>query len=55
MATSLITRGSSPITMINVFTVKPEHQDQLIQMLNEATEKTMRRQAGFVSASIHKV
>ena len=29
-------------------------QDQLIQLLNEATEKVMKRQSGFVSANIHK-
>ena len=54
MSTSSITKGESPVTLINVFTVKPEDQDKLVQMLNEATAKTMRHQPGFVSANIHK-
>lgn len=49
-----IAKGASPITLINVFSVKPEQQDQLVQMLNDATEKTMRHIPGFVSANIHK-
>jgi heme-degrading monooxygenase HmoA len=54
MPTTAIAKGASPITLINVFTVKPEDQDKLVTMLNEATEKTMRNQPGFVSANIHK-
>jgi quinol monooxygenase YgiN len=54
MPTAQIAKGASPITLINVFSVKPEQQDQLVRMLNEAAETTMRRFPGFVSASIHK-
>jgi heme-degrading monooxygenase HmoA len=42
------------VTLINVFTVIPENQQKLVDMLLEATEKTMRHIPGFVSASIHK-
>jgi antibiotic biosynthesis monooxygenase (ABM) superfamily enzyme len=42
------------VTLINVFTVTPETQQKLVDMLVEATQKTMRHIPGFVSASIHK-
>jgi heme-degrading monooxygenase HmoA len=42
------------VTLINVFTVSPENQQKLVDMLIEATQKTMRHIPGFVSASIHK-
>ena len=42
------------VTLINVFTVTPENQQKLVDMLVEATQKTMRHIPGFVSASIHK-
>jgi quinol monooxygenase YgiN len=42
------------VTLINVFTVKPENQQRLVDLLIEATEKTMRHLPGFVSANIHK-
>ena len=41
-------------TLINVFTVSPENQQKLVDMLVEATQTTMRHLPGFVSASIHK-
>jgi hypothetical protein len=42
------------VTLINVFVVSPENQQRLVDMLLEATQKTMRHVPGFVSASIHK-
>jgi antibiotic biosynthesis monooxygenase (ABM) superfamily enzyme len=41
-------------TLINVFTVKPEDQQKLVELLVEATQKTMRHIPGFISATIHK-
>ena len=41
-------------TLINVFTVDPSKQQQLIDALIETTKKVWRLQDGFVSASIHK-
>lgn len=49
-----IIEGRSPIVLINVFTVAPERQDELVRLLVEATETTMRRIPGFVSANFHK-
>lgn len=53
-AKSSIEIGTAPITLINVFKVKPKDQDRLVEALIEATEKTMRNLEGFVSANIHK-
>ena len=41
-------------TLINVFTVAPERQDDLVNMLVETTEKLVKHIPGFVSASFHK-
>ena len=46
--------GDHPVTLINVFTVKPEKAHELVKLLDEATDKVMRRQPGFVSANIHR-
>lgn len=48
-----IEEGQNVLTLVNVFTVKPENQQKLVELLIEATEQTMRRLPGFVSASIH--
>lgn len=42
------------VTLINVFTVEPERQQALVDLLIEATERTMRHQPGFVAANIHR-
>jgi heme-degrading monooxygenase HmoA len=49
-----IAKELAVVTLVNVFTVKPEHQQQLAQVLIEATDQTMKHLPGFVSASIHK-
>lgn len=46
--------GREVLTLVNVFTVKPEDQQKLVTLLVEATERTMKHLPGFVSASIHK-
>ena len=49
-----ISKDKRVVTLVNVFTVAPENQQRLIDMLVEATEKTMKRVPGFVSANIHR-
>ena len=49
-----ITMDANCVTMINVFTVKPEKQQQLLDLLTELTTNSMRHLPGFISASIHK-
>ncbi len=41
------------VTLINVFTVEPAHQQRLVEVLVEATAAVMSEQPGFVSANIH--
>ncbi len=49
-----ISKENDVVTLINVFTVEPENQQRLVEMLVGATEKTMKNLSGFVSATIHK-
>jgi quinol monooxygenase YgiN len=49
-----ISKGRAPLTFINVFTVAPENQDELIKLLTEVTEQNVRHHKGFVSASLHR-
>ena len=51
---STITQNSRLLTMINVFSVAPERQQELVDLLVEATEQTVRVLPGFISANIHK-
>jgi quinol monooxygenase YgiN len=49
-----ISTNNPVITLINVFTVEPANQQRLIELLTEATETSVRRAPGFVSASLHR-
>jgi quinol monooxygenase YgiN len=49
-----IEKGNRLLTLVNVFTVDPEKQQQLVTLLIEATEKTMKHMPCFVSANIHR-
>ncbi len=49
-----ISKDAKVVTLINVFTVEPENQQKLVDLLIDATEKTMKNLPGFVSASLHK-
>jgi len=51
---STIEKGRSVLTLINVFTVEQQKQQQLVTLLIEATEQTMKHMPGFVSANIHR-
>lgn len=48
-----IDRHAPYATLINVFTVEPQHAAALADALSEATETVMRFQDGFRSANIH--
>jgi quinol monooxygenase YgiN len=50
----MISPENNVVTLINVFTVAPEHQERLIDLLDRATEEVMRHLPGFVSANLHK-
>jgi quinol monooxygenase YgiN len=49
-----ISKGRTPLTLINVFTVAPEKQDELIELLTNVTEHHVRHHKGFISASLHR-
>jgi quinol monooxygenase YgiN len=49
-----ISKDNDVVTLINVFTVQPEDQQRLVDVLIDATQTVMRKQQGFVSANIHK-
>ncbi|MBJ7601084.1 MAG: antibiotic biosynthesis monooxygenase [Candidatus Nephthysia bennettiae] len=42
------------VTLINVFTVEPDNQNRLVDLLVEATKQVMSHLPGFVSANIHR-
>jgi quinol monooxygenase YgiN len=49
-----ISSSANLVTLINVFTVEPARQQQLVDVLTRATEEAIRHMPGFVSANIHK-
>jgi quinol monooxygenase YgiN len=51
--TSIIPRGSF-VTLVNVFTVEPDKQQALVDLLTRATDETVQHLPGFVSANIHR-
>ena len=52
-STTTIESAAGIATLINVFTVAPENQQRLVELLVEATEKVIRHRPGFISANIH--
>jgi quinol monooxygenase YgiN len=51
---SAVSPSSVGLTVINVFTVSPENQARLIDLLTRATESTVRHVPGFISATLHQ-
>ena len=49
-----ISKEKKFITLINVFTVDPAKQQQLVDLLIKATESSIRHIPGFISASLHR-
>lgn len=46
--------NDEPIILINVFSVDPSRQQELIDLLTQATETSVRYAPGFISASLHR-
>ena len=42
------------VVLINVFTVEPTKQQQLIEILTSATDGSVDREPGFISATLHR-
>jgi heme-degrading monooxygenase HmoA len=51
---TVISGEADVVTLINVFTVEPENQQRLVDLLLEATGEVMNGLPGFVSANIHR-
>lgn len=49
-----ITQNAPYCTLINVFTVSPERQQELVDTLVAATDQVIQNLPGFISANIHK-
>ena len=49
-----ISKGGELLTLINVFTVQPVNQQELVDLLVEATRTSVRHVQGFVSATLHR-
>lgn len=49
-----ISKDNKVVTLINVFTVEPAKQQQLVDLLVHATDTAMRHAPGFVTANIHR-
>jgi len=52
--TTTIEINKDIVTLINVFTVDPSKQQELVNTLIETTRRVWHLQDGFISASIHK-
>jgi hypothetical protein len=49
-----ISKENNCVTLINIFTVEPSNQKKLMELLVEATERSVRHVQGFISASFHR-
>ena len=49
-----ISPSADVLVAINVFTVAPESQFRLVELLTRATESDVSRAPGFISASLHR-
>lgn len=45
---------NSAVVLINVFTVEPENQQRLIDILTAATRGSVDQEPGFISATLHR-
>jgi quinol monooxygenase YgiN len=49
---TVIRVGDEPVTVVNVFDVDAERQQELVDLLIEGTEKLMQYRPGFVSVNL---
>ena len=49
-----ISKESKLLTLINIFTVEPAEQRELVDLLIRATQTSVRHFTGFVSATLHR-
>lgn len=51
---TVISKDNRFLTLINVFTVAPAKQQELIALLIHATQSSVRYATGFIAASLHR-
>ncbi len=49
-----IAENTGLVTLINVFTVDPSNQQELLDLLARATDTSVRDMPGFISAALHR-
>jgi quinol monooxygenase YgiN len=49
-----ISKSNKLVTLINVFTGAPAHQQEIVDLLARATATSVRHAPGFISASLHR-
>ena len=49
-----IRAGGGVTTLVNVFTVEPDNQQKLVDLLKEGTASFFSRMPGFISSSVHR-
>ena len=49
-----ISATNSGVAVINVFTVAPENQQRLVDLLTRATQRSVTCVPGFVAAALHR-
>src|SRR5690606_16806157 len=52
-STIAVTEDSEQVTLVNVFTVAPERQEELLAALDKATADVFTGVPGFISANLH--
>lgn len=50
----MIDNDAESVTLINTFWVRPENQDELLDVLDETTRRIIRNQPGFMGASLQR-
>ena len=43
-----------PVTLLNIFKVRPTEQQRLVELLSRATESSVRNAPGFIAARLHR-
>ena len=49
-----ISKDNKLLILINIFTVEPAKQQELVALLSHATQSSIRYATGFISATLHR-
>ncbi|MBO9203901.1 MULTISPECIES: antibiotic biosynthesis monooxygenase family protein [Niastella] len=44
----------TPFILINIFTVTPDNQQRLVDLLTKATKETVKSMDGFITSTLHR-